>query len=57
MQALPGIGKVEYEAQRDVFSLKYEPGRVRLEDIFAAVVQAGRRIGQEYWPRLLDESV
>jgi hypothetical protein len=53
-QALPGVGRVDYDAQRDQFSLEYDPERVRLADIFAAVVLGGKKMGQEYRPRLLE---
>ncbi len=51
--ALPGVGKVDYDAQQDVFSLEYEPDRAKLEDIFAAVVLGGKRMGREYRPRIV----
>ena len=43
MVTLPGVGKVDYDAQRDRFSLEYDPERLELVDIFAAVVLAGRK--------------
>jgi hypothetical protein len=52
--ALPGIGRVDYDSQRDRFSLEYDPERLNLADIFAAVVLAGKKMGQEYRPRLLE---
>ena len=52
--ALPGVGKVDYDAQRDRFSLEYDPERLDLADIFAAVVLAGKKMGREYRPRLLE---
>jgi hypothetical protein len=55
VQALPEVGKVDYDANQNLFSLEYEQGRLRLEDIFAAVVLAGKKMGREYWPRLLGE--
>ena len=51
--ALPGVGKVEYDPQQDIFALEYEPGRIRLADIFAAVVHGGKKMGQEYRPRVI----
>ncbi len=51
---LPGVGKVDYDAQRDRFSLEYDPERLDLVDIFAAVVLAGKKMGREYRPRLLE---
>jgi hypothetical protein len=52
--SLPGVGRVDYDARRDRFSLEYDPERLKLADIFAAVVLAGKKIGREYWPRLLE---
>jgi hypothetical protein len=52
--ALPGVGRVDYDAQLDRFSLEYDPERLKLADIFAAVVLAGKKMGQEYRPRLLE---
>jgi hypothetical protein len=52
IQTLPGVGLVHYDPQQDRFSLEYDPQRARVEDIFAAVVQGGRRLGREYRPRL-----
>ena len=53
-QALPGVSRVDYDAQLDRFSLEYDPERVSLADIFAAVVLGGKKMGQEYRPRLLE---
>jgi copper chaperone CopZ len=51
--ALPGVGKVEYDPQLDLFSLEYDPGRLSLADVFAAVVHGGKKMGQEYRPRVI----
>lgn len=52
--ALPGVGRVDYDAQQDRFVLEYDPERVKLADIFAAVVLGGKKMGREYRPRLLE---
>lgn len=52
--ALPGVDRVDYDPQRDRFSLEYDPERVSLADIFAAVVLGGKKMGREYRPRLLE---
>ncbi len=52
--ALPGIGSVDYDAQSNQFFLEYDPERLSLSDIFASIVLGGKKIGQEYWPRLLE---
>ncbi len=53
VQALPGIVKIDYDPGGDIFVLEYQEGRVKLEDVFTAVVQAGRIAGREYWPKLV----
>jgi copper chaperone CopZ len=50
---LPGIYEVQYDAQANMFVVKYETGRISLEAIFARVHQAGRRMGREYFPERL----
>jgi len=53
VQALPGVGKIDYQVELDLFSLEYDPGQVKIEDIFAAMVLGGKKMGQEYRPRLI----
>lgn len=47
---------MDYDPQRDVFTLEYEADRLKLADIFAAVVLGGKKAGQEYRPRLVVSS-
>ncbi len=54
--ALPGVEKAGYDLNQDFFSLEYDADRVKLADIFAAVVNGGRKMGQEYWPKLREIS-
>lgn len=51
---LPGINRVEYDPQQDRFMADYDPARVEVADIFAAVFQAGKKMGQDYLPRLVE---
>jgi len=51
--ALPGVEKIDYDVQLDLFSLEYDPGRLKIEDIFAAVVRGGKKVGQEYRPKIM----
>lgn len=51
--ALPGIHDVAYDAGQDIFAVRYEAGRIDLSAIFAAVHNAGRKMGREYLPEAL----
>ena len=51
--ALPGIMEVTYDAQEDLFSARFDPQQVKVEDIFAAVYVAGRQTGQDYLPQMV----
>jgi copper chaperone CopZ len=53
VQSVPGIQRLEYHPQREVFYLEYDPARLTTDEIFAAVVQGGKKMGQEYRPRIL----
>jgi hypothetical protein len=50
---LPGIYEVHYDAQKDMFVVEYESGRIGVEAIVAMVHQAGQKMGREYLPELL----
>jgi hypothetical protein len=50
---LGGLLEVEYQADRDIFSLRFESVLVNLETIFAAVFAAGKKMGQEYLPEVV----
>lgn len=51
--ALPGIAGVAYDAQEDLFTVRFDSQQTKLEDIFAAIHMAGRRLGQEYLPQVV----
>ena len=51
--ALPGIMEVTYDAREDLFSARFDPEQVKVEDIFAAVYVAGRQTGQDYLPQMV----
>jgi copper chaperone CopZ len=51
--ALPGIMEVTYDAREDLFSVRFDPQQVVVEDIFAAVYVAGRQTGQDYVPQMV----
>jgi copper chaperone CopZ len=50
---LPGVVRVEYQAEGEAFSVQFDPGKASLEAIFAAVYAAGKKMGQDYLPQLL----
>jgi copper chaperone CopZ len=50
---LGGLLEVEYQVDRDIFSVRFESVLVNLETIFAAVFAAGKKMGQEYLPEIV----
>ena len=54
--SLPGIHEVSYDAAQDLFTVRYEAGRIGISAMFQAVHQAGRRLGREYVPEIVTES-
>jgi hypothetical protein len=55
IKALPGIQAVTYDPHQDIFEVRYEAGRLGLPAIWAAVHQAGRKMGREYTPEIISE--
>jgi hypothetical protein len=53
IMALPGIHEATYNAEQDIFEVRYEEGRIGVPAIFAAVHNAGRQMGREYMPETL----
>jgi copper chaperone CopZ len=51
--ALPGIVEMNYDAQEDLFTVRFDSQRTRLEDIFGAVFMAGRQSGRSYLPQVV----
>ncbi len=53
---LTGMLEVQYHAGQDFFSLRFESVLVNLETIFAAVFVAGKKMGQEYLPEVMNST-
>ena len=53
VRSLPGVERIAYDLQQEFFTLEYDPDRLKTADIFAAVVQGGKKMGQEYRPRIV----
>ena len=51
--ALPGIMEVTYDIKKDLFTVRFDSQQAKVEDIFAAVYQAGRQTGQDYLPQMV----
>jgi hypothetical protein len=47
---IEGVLAVTYHPDQDQFSVRFESVLVNLETIFAAVITAGKKMGQEYFP-------
>ena len=45
--------EVTYDAHDDIFTARFDPQQVDVEDIFAAVYVAGRQTGQDYLPQMV----
>jgi hypothetical protein len=48
-----GVLAVTYHPDQDFFSVQFESVLVSLENIFAAVFAAGKKMGQEYLPEIV----
>ncbi len=53
LEDIDGVEKVVYGPGQDFFALDYDPARTEVAAIFAAVFQAGKKMGQGYLPRLV----
>jgi hypothetical protein len=53
VEELAGVGKVVYDPGEELFTADYDPGLTDPAAIFAAVFVAGKKMGQEYLPRLV----
>ena len=53
INALRGILEVGYDAQEDLFTVRFDSQQAGVEDIFAAVFVAGRQTGQDYLPQMV----
>jgi hypothetical protein len=52
-----GVLQVKYQAGQNLFQVQFESVLVSLETIFAAVFMAGRKMGQEYFPEVVEEKL
>jgi copper chaperone CopZ len=52
---LPGVLEVTYDAAADCFAVRYEAVVANLETMFGAIFQAGRMMGKEYFPEIVEE--
>ncbi len=50
---IEGILGVTYYPDQDLFTVRFESVLVNLETIFAAVIIAGKKMGQEYSPSVV----
>lgn len=51
---IPGVARVEFDQENRLFSVNFHPRFVTPEQIFAAVWQAGKKMGKEYLPQAVD---
>jgi copper chaperone CopZ len=51
--ALRGVVEVAYDAQEDLFTVRFDTQQAGVEDIFTAVYVAGRQAGQDYLPQMV----
>jgi copper chaperone CopZ len=51
---LKGVSRVAYQADQDVFTVQFDREEVTLEAIFTAVYAAGKKMGRDYLPQLLN---
>jgi hypothetical protein len=54
IKKIPGITRVEFDQETRLFQVEFHQRFVTPEDIFAAVWQAGKKMGKEYLPRIVD---
>ena len=50
---IPGITQVAFDQETRLFQVEYHKRFVTPELIFAAVWQAGKKMGKEYLPRIV----
>jgi copper chaperone CopZ len=52
VEEVPGVRIAQYDAESEQFSVFYDQERIGLEEIFAAVFRAGKKMGKEYLPEV-----
>ncbi|MBM4285191.1 MAG: hypothetical protein FJ128_08070 [Deltaproteobacteria bacterium] len=50
----PGVLEAVYDDRQDLFTVRYESVLAKQEDMLAAVFAAGRAMGQEYLPEIVE---
>ncbi len=50
---IPGVARVDFDQETRLFHVEFLPRFVSREDIFAAVWEAGKKMGKEYLPHLV----
>ncbi|MFI5331231.1 MAG: hypothetical protein ACHQ2F_09410 [Desulfobaccales bacterium] len=50
---MTGMLAVQYHADQDFFSVRFESVLVNVASIFAAVTAAGKKMGRDYLPEVL----
>ena len=50
---LTGLLVVQYHADQDLFSVRFESVLVNLATIFVAVTAAGKKMGRDYLPEVI----
>ena len=53
IKGIPGITQVAFDQETRLFYVEYHKRFVTPEHIFAAVWQAGKKMGQEYLPQIV----
>jgi hypothetical protein len=53
IKGIPGITRAEFDQDTRLFHVKFHKRFVSSENIFAAVWQAGKKMGKEYLPRIV----
>jgi copper chaperone CopZ len=53
IQNIPGITRVEFDQHTHLFRVEFHQRFVTPKAIFAAVWQAGKKMGKEYLPRIV----
>ncbi|MGQ9687474.1 MAG: hypothetical protein ACUVXF_01610 [Desulfobaccales bacterium] len=54
IQSIPGVTRVEFDPDTHLFRVEFHRRFVTLEAITVAIWQAGKKMGKEYLPRILD---
>jgi copper chaperone CopZ len=55
VEEIPGVRIAQYDNESGIFSVYYDENRLGLEEIFAAVFRAGKKMGKDYLPEVAAE--